>query len=92
MATQAQLQQVMGHRDAGIYQAYINQRVQCDVQAAFLGKPSSTALFKSATHISRYVDPRAPTGPSSTDLDAVKIDPKLVRLRQLRDHLSKEVR
>lgn len=42
--------------------------------------------------MSRYVDPRAPTEPSSTDLDAVKIDPKLVRLRQLRDHLSKEVR
>lgn len=82
----------MGHRDAGIYQAYINQRVQYDVQAAFLGRPSSTALFKSATHISRYVDPRAPTKPSSSDLDALKISPKVVRLRQLRDHLLQQVR
>lgn len=82
----------MGHRDAGIYQAYINQRVQCDVQAAFLGRPSSTALFKAATHMSRYVDPRAPTELSSSDLDALKTSPEVVRLRQLRDHLSKEVR
>lgn len=82
----------MGHRDAGIYQAYINQRVQCDVQAAFLGKPSSTALFKAATHMSRYVDPRAPTEPPPGDLDAFKTSPEMVKLRQLRDHLSKEVR
>jgi len=50
VATQPQLQQVMCHRDAGIYQADINQRVQCDVQAAFLGQPSARALFKAVTH------------------------------------------
>ena len=27
IATQAQLQQVIGHRNAGIYQAYINERI-----------------------------------------------------------------
>lgn len=62
------------------------------MQAAFLGKPSSTALFKAATHMSRYVDPRAPTEPSPGDLDAFKTSPQMVKLRQLRDHLSKEVR
>lgn len=82
----------MGHRDAGIYQAYINERVQCDVQAAFLGRPSSDVLFKAVTHMSRYVDPRAPTELSPAELDALKADPEIVQLRQLRDRLSEEAR
>lgn len=92
VATQPQLQQVMCHRDAGIYQAYINQRVQCDVQAAFLGQPSATALFKAVTHMSRHVDPRAPTDLSTEDKDSLKTDPEIVHLRELRDHLSREAR
>ena len=43
VASQAVLQQVMNHRDAGIFQAYLNERVRCDVQAAFLGRPSADA-------------------------------------------------
>lgn len=35
----------MGHKDAGVYQAYINERVLADVEAAFLGRPSDTALL-----------------------------------------------
>jgi hypothetical protein len=33
VATEALLQQAMNHRDAGIFQAYLNERVGCDVQA-----------------------------------------------------------
>jgi hypothetical protein len=80
----------MGHKDAGVYQAYINQRVQCDVQAAFLGRPSSTALFKAVTHMSRYVDPRAPTDLGSEEINALKADSGIVQLRELRDRLSHE--
>ncbi|KAM7209859.1 hypothetical protein V8F06_014760 [Rhypophila decipiens] len=40
VATQGQLQQVMNHKNAGIYQAYINQQVQCETIAAFIGRPS----------------------------------------------------
>src|SRR5205814_3038773 len=82
----------MAHRDAGIYQAYINERVQCDVQAAFLGRPSSNALFKAVTHMSRYVDPRAPTELAPTEIHALKADPEIIQLRQLRDRLSYEAR
>lgn len=82
----------MGHRDAGVYQAYINQRVQCDVQAAFLGRPSSTVLFKAATHMSRYVDPRAPTELTAQQLDELRAHPDILQLRQRRDDLSREVR
>ncbi|RMZ87469.1 hypothetical protein DV736_g5302, partial [Chaetothyriales sp. CBS 134916] len=92
VATQPQLQQVMCHKDAGIYQAYINQRVQCDVQAAFLGQPSARALFKAVTHMSRYADPRAPTGLASDEIDALKADPTIVQLRELRDRLTSEAR
>jgi len=39
VATEAILRQVMNHRDARTFQAYLNERVRCDVQAAFLGRP-----------------------------------------------------
>ncbi|KAF2471333.1 uncharacterized protein BDR25DRAFT_223650 [Lindgomyces ingoldianus] len=92
VATQPQLQQVISHKDAGVYQVYINQRVQCDVQAAFLIRPSSTALFKAVTHMSRYMDPRAPTDPTPEQVNALKVEPEIVQLRKLRDQLSAEAR
>ena len=92
MATQAQLQQVMCHINAATYQAYINQRVQCDTSAAFLGRPSNKALLKAAGHMSRYCDPDAPTDVSPSKLKEIKSDPKLMSLTKLRDNLSQEVR
>src|SRR5271156_3059982 len=81
----------MNHRDAGIFQAYINERVQCDVQAAFLGRPSADALFKSLGHMSRDIDPRAPTQLTASDIDALKVHPLIIELRERRDALSREI-
>ncbi|KAJ3498203.1 hypothetical protein NLG97_g1302 [Lecanicillium saksenae] len=92
VGTQAQLQQVMQHIDAATYQAYINQRVQCDTVAAFLGRPSNKALLKAAGHMSRSVDPRAPTQASTAKLNEIKTDTTLAKLIELRDSLSSEVR
>lgn len=92
VAPQGQLQQVMGHKDAGIFQAYINERVQCDVQAAFLGRPSEDALFKSLGHMSRDIDPRAPTQLTGEHINELKQHPLIVDLRERRDALSREVR
>lgn len=82
----------MCHINAATYQAYINQRIQCDTVAAFLGRPSNKALLKAAGHMSRYVDPRAPTNATHHDLESIKTDPTLVKLIELRDSLSQEVR
>ncbi|KAM4062535.1 FluG domain-containing protein [Hirsutella rhossiliensis] len=87
-ATQAQLQQVMCHINAATYQAYINQRVQCDTVAAFLGRPSNKALLKAAGHMSRHADPRAPTDASAIELRKIKTNPTLVSLIGLRDSLT----
>lgn len=92
VGTQAQLQQVMQHIDAATYQAYINQRVQCDTVAAFLGRPSNKALLKAAGHMSRSVDPRAPTQASTAKLNEIKTDTTLAKLIELRDSPSSEVR
>ncbi|KAI9685459.1 MAG: hypothetical protein M1822_004590 [Bathelium mastoideum] len=92
IATQAQLQQVMGHRDAGIFQAYINERVQCDVQAAFLGRPSADALFKATAHMSRDIDPRAPTRLTDSEFVLLNTDPLVRDLCEARDNLTKEAR
>ncbi|KAH6869240.1 hypothetical protein B0T10DRAFT_553786 [Thelonectria olida] len=90
--TQGQLQQVMCNISAATYQADINQWVQLDLTAAFLGRPSESALMKAASHMSRFVDPRAPTTASPEELDKLKTDPGLSKLINLRDMLSEEVR
>ncbi|KAF2174849.1 hypothetical protein K469DRAFT_685231 [Zopfia rhizophila CBS 207.26] len=82
----------MGHRDAGIFQAYINKRIQCDVQATFLGRPSADALFKSMTHMSCGVDPRAPTQLADLEINQLKTHLLIIELRERRDSLSKEAR
>lgn len=82
----------MSHANAGIFQAYINERIQCDVQAAFLGRPSADALFKAMSHMSRDIDPRAPTQLTEDEVNDLKTHPLMVELRQRRDTLSKEAR
>ncbi|KAM7209423.1 Protein of unknown function (DUF3435) domain containing protein, partial [Rhypophila decipiens] len=91
IGTQGQLQQVMSHRNAGIYQAYINQKVQCDTVAAFIGRPSKKALISAATYMSRYVDPRAPTKAGQQELEQARADYGILQLIELRDMLYREV-
>ena len=67
VASQAVLQQVMNHRDAGIFQAYLNERSAVMLQAAFLRRPSADALMKAAGHMSRFVDLRAPVDLPETE-------------------------
>lgn len=81
----------MGHINPGVYQAYINQRVQVDVESAFLGRHSDVALIKAASHMSRFVNPRAPTKASAEGI-AAQVTPDVLALKELRDHLSCEVR
>jgi Protein of unknown function (DUF3435) len=82
----------MNHRDAGIFQAYINERVRFDVQAAFLGKPSADAIIRATSHMSRYVDPRAPVALEEPERNDLKSHPTIVKYRQLRDSLSQTLR
>jgi Protein of unknown function (DUF3435) len=87
VATEYLLQQVMNHRDAGIFQAYVNERVGCDVQAV-----SADALTKGVGRMGRYVEPCAPTEVTQPEVDALKPHPYVVKLRQLRDSLPKALR
>lgn len=82
----------MNHKDAGIFQAYINERVQFDVQAAFLGRPSADAALKATSHASRYIDPRAPTTLPTSYEQPLRTHPTVVKCRQLRDSLSTEAK
>jgi len=72
----------MGYKDASVYQAYINKRISCDVQAAFLSHPSANALIKSLTHISRDINPRAPKAVVDITNNSFKTHPLVVKLRQ----------
>ena len=80
VATEALLQQVMNHGDAGIFQAYLNERVGCDVQAAFLRRPWADSLTKAASHMSRCVESRAPTEVTEPEVDTLKTHPYIVKL------------
>src|SRR5271170_3170345 len=92
VASQAVLQQVMNHKDAGIFQAYLNERVRYDVQAAFLGRPSADALIKAVGHMSRFVDPRAPVDLPESEVNKLKTHVDIVKLRQLQDSYSQAIR
>lgn len=59
--------------------------VQLDMIAAFLGRPSNKALIKSAGHMSRSADPRAPIEASPEELKKIKTDPRLLQLMEFRD-------
>jgi len=82
----------MNHRDAGIFPAYLNERVGCDVQVALLRRPWADALTKAASHMSRYIEPRAPTEVTEPEVDTLKTHPHIVKLRQLRDSSSQALR
>jgi hypothetical protein len=82
----------MSHKDAGILQAYVNERIQCDVQAAFLGRPCADAISKSVSHMSLDVDPRAPTRLTNDEEDSLKTHPLIVELRERHDTISQKAK
>lgn len=89
------LQQVMGHIYASTFQAYMNQRVQCHVQAAFLGIPSEDALLNILSHQSRYIDPRAPSHYEdlpATTRESLSTHPEIVSLQEMRDSIAREAK
>ena len=82
----------MGHSYDGIFQFYINQRVKCDVQAAYLDEPSDRALVKVMGNMSLTFDPLAPKEPTKEQLCEIANHPKIVKLRQQRDALTEKIR
>jgi len=91
-ATVAERDQIMGHAYSGIFQFYINPRIKCDVQAAFLEEPSDKALMKVMGGMSLTSDPNAPKGLSKEESRAIANHPKIVELRQRRDALTAKIR
>ncbi|KAF2194980.1 hypothetical protein K469DRAFT_698544 [Zopfia rhizophila CBS 207.26] len=92
VATVAERDQIMGHGYSGVFQFYINPRVKCDVQAAYLDQPSDKALMKVLGNMSLTYDPLAPTGPTPEDARAIQQHPKIVKLRQRRDALTAKIK
>lgn len=82
IATTAERDQVMGHSHSGIFQFYLNQKVKCDVQAAFLGVPSQDTLLRTVGHMSYTMDPNAPTELTEEDKARVSNHPKVAQNKQ----------
>ena len=78
----------MNHRNAGIFQVYINEWVQFDVQAAFLGKPSADTIIQVTSHISCYVDSCAPVALKEPERNDLKSHSTIIKYWQLQDSLS----
>ncbi len=92
MASVAERDQVMGHAYSGVFQFYLKQRVKCDVQAAFLRRPSEKALFKAVGHMSLTADARAPTRLTEDYKIALTNHPKISKLRRKRDRIASEIK
>ncbi|KAF2191690.1 hypothetical protein K469DRAFT_718709 [Zopfia rhizophila CBS 207.26] len=84
------LEQDVGYGYLGVFQFYINPRVKCDVQAAYLDQPSDKVLMKVLGNMFLTYDPLALTGPTLEDAHAIQQHPKIIKLRQRRDALMKK--
>ncbi|KAH7115511.1 hypothetical protein B0J13DRAFT_613519 [Dactylonectria estremocensis] len=69
----------------------MNQQYQVNNIAAFLGRPSAKALIKAASHMSRFVDSRAPTTTSPEELVKLRDSSNFGQLIELRDNLRADV-
>jgi len=92
VASVAERDQVMGHAYSVVFQFYLNQRVKCDVQAAFLGRPSEKALLKAVGHMSLTADARAPTKLTEEDKIALANHPTISKLRRRRDVVASKMK
>ena len=82
----------MGHQNSQTFQYYLNERVNFDVQAAFLGTPAKQALVTALGSMSRSLDRRAPTKLSPEQRAMLRNDPNILHLRKVRDHLSGQMK
>lgn len=93
VATTAVRDQVMRH-DSGskIFQSYYpNGQAGCDVQRAFLGRPSADGLLKAFAHMSLTCDPRAPKSMPDDLFDALPPNPEIIELQRRRDQLKRKI-
>ena len=80
-ATKAVSDKVMRHNPkSDIFQAYVNEHVNVDGQAAFLERPSKKALIRAFAHMNPACEPRAPTSVNAASLDALPSDRDLQKL------------
>jgi hypothetical protein len=70
----------------------LNKRVRCNIQAAFLGRPSADALIKAAGYMSRFVDLRAPVDLPETEVNKLKTHADIIKLRQKQDNYFQAIR
>ena len=83
--------QIMRHNpNSDIFNAYLNEKVRFDVQAAFLERPSTDWLTRAFTHMSLTADPRAPTDVPKEIMDALPPDPDILAMDVEQIQLSKE--
>ncbi|EAS29980.2 FluG domain-containing protein [Coccidioides immitis RS] len=75
---------IMGHARAGVFQYYVNQRVDTDIQSMFLETPTQDALVKLSTNSSLTRDPSAPQELSNKQKAEVENNVKLEALKKKR--------
>lgn len=75
-----------------IFQAYVNERVTVDVQAAFLERSSKKALIRVFAHMSLTCDPRALINVNAEMLNNLPPDNELRRLMRIRKQLVSDIR
>lgn len=76
----------MNHRDAGIFEAKINERIRSHVQAAFLEKPSADGIIRATSH------PPEPVELTESEINSLTTHLIIVKYRQPRDSLSETFR
>ena len=83
--------QLFDHR-LGAAGYYLNQDVEVDTRALFLGRPSDETVQHMARHVGLTADPNAPIELSEDQKNALRRHPKVVRLQQKAQQLAAKLR
>jgi hypothetical protein len=79
--------------NSGVFSAaYLNTRVQFDIQSAVMERPSIDGLTRAFTHMSIRCDPRAPKNVPRHVKDALPPDPKILEWEEERRTLHVEIK
>ena len=73
-------------------QYYLHKTISCDIQAAFLNRPSNEMIHRVARRLALTADAQAPTTPSVQQMLKIEQNPQLQSLKARSEQLTKQLR
>src|SRR5437762_10717052 len=89
--SEAQRNQILGHKDSTVIQFYMPELVGFDTQGCYLGN-TSTALLAEYSHMSLWRDANAPTELTEIQLLEIYNNPQIIKAQKELDEMRAAAR